>query len=100
MQDGVYAYKPNGAEEAAPAVRSGISLLWPALAGISVALAAGASITRLVAGPRYDGLLIFAACVAVVVLGLRLLVLDRAPIESLDAVASEPLKDVFESAGP
>ncbi|MGO9336901.1 MAG: PAS domain S-box protein [Terracidiphilus sp.] len=100
MHDGVYADKTIPIEEAAPAVRSGVSLLWPALAGISVALAAGASITRLVAGPRYDGLLIFAACVAVVVLGLRLLVPDAAPAEAVAAAAPEPLKNLFESAGP
>jgi PAS domain S-box-containing protein len=100
MQDGTYAFKSIPAEDAAPAVRGGISLLWPALAGISVALAAGASITRLMAGPRYDGLLIFAACAAVVVLGLRLLVPNAVPAEAFSATAPDPLKNVFESAGP
>ena len=61
MQDGVYAFKTIPAEQAAPAGPSGISLLWPALATLALVLLAGAAIARLVAGPRLDGILLFAA---------------------------------------
>jgi len=100
MQDGAYAYKTIPVEQAAPAVRGGISLLWPALAGGSLALAAGAIVARLVAGSRFDGLLVFAAAAAAVVLGLRLLVTEDAPQETVYPATPEPLKNFFESAGP
>ena len=100
MQDGVNAYNTIPSEPAAAPIRGGISLLWPALGGLSLALAAGAVAARLAAGPRFDGLLVFAACAAVVVLALRLLVRDIAP--PLPAVASTPdsLQRLLESAGP
>jgi PAS domain S-box-containing protein len=100
MQDGVHAIKTTPSEQAAPAVRSGISLLWPALAGLSLALAAFAVIARLAAGPRFDELLVFAAGAAAVVLAVRLLVRDPALPEPLPSLTSEPFKELFESAGP
>jgi PAS domain S-box-containing protein len=100
MHDGVQAIKTAPSEQAAPAVRSGIPLLWPALAGGSLALAAGAAIARLAAGPRFDGLLVFAAGAAAVALAVRLLVRDPAPAQPLPSSAPEPLRELFESAGP
>jgi PAS domain S-box-containing protein len=98
MPDGVFAYKTTPAEQ--PAVRSGISLLWPALAVLSLALAIGAVIARVEAGPRFDDLLVFAAGAAAVVLALRLLVRDPASVQPIAAPIAEPLKDLFDSAGP
>jgi PAS domain S-box-containing protein len=100
MSDGVYAYKAAPAEQTAPAVRGGISLLWPALAVLSLALAIGAIIARVEAGTRYDDLLVFAAGAAAVVLALRLLVRDPVPIRAGAAQVANPLKDLFDSAGP
>jgi PAS domain S-box-containing protein len=100
MEDGASAYQATQPEYPAPVVRGGISLLWPALAGLSLVLAAGAVVARLVAGSRFDGLLIYAAGAAVVVLGLRLLVREFASPEPISSAVPEPLKDLFESAGP
>ncbi|HXR38524.1 MAG TPA: PAS domain S-box protein [Terracidiphilus sp.] len=100
MQEGANAGKTNPSEQAAPAVRGGISLLWPALAGLSLALAAGAVAARVAAGPRFDGLLIFAAGAAGVVLALRLLIRENAPPQAPESPAPEPLRDLFESSGP
>ena len=105
MEEGAHAYKTTPSEQPGPAVRSGISLLWPALAALSIALAVGAVAARLATGPRFDGLLIFAAGAAAVVLVLRLLVREPAsPAPTPDPVsgplASALLKDVFESAAP
>jgi PAS domain S-box-containing protein len=75
-------------------------LLWPAMAGVSLALAAGAVAARLVLGSRFDGLLIFAAGTAAVVLGLRMLIRESAPPEPIPIAVAEPLKDLLESAGP
>jgi len=107
MQDGAHADKSAPSEQAAPAVRGGISLIWPALASLSVALAIGAAIARQALGVRYDGLLIFATGAAAVVLVLRLLIRDQAPSQqqstttsTSDALTNSLLKDVFESAGP
>ena len=100
MSEGIYAYKTTPAEHTAPAVRGGISLLWPALAVLSLALAIGAIIARVEVGPRFDELLVFAAGAAGVVLALRLLVRDPVAVESNAAPVLEPLKDLFDSAGP
>ncbi len=100
MQEGVHVFRTTPSEQAASAARSGISLLWLALAVLSLALTAGAVIARLAAGPRFDGLLVFAAAAAAVVLAVRTLFRDPAPSESLSAPAPEPLKELFESAGP
>jgi PAS domain S-box-containing protein len=72
----------------------------PILPFFALALAAGAITARLIAGSRFDGLLIFAAGAAAVVLALRLFVRDSAASEPAAALAAEPLKQVLESAGP
>ncbi len=100
MQDGANAHKTKTAEPAAPAARDSVSLLWPGMAGLSLALAAGAVAVRLGAGPRFDGLLIFAAGVTAAVLALRLLIREKARPQSVPSPASEPLRELFESAGP
>ena len=100
MQDGVTVFQPVASETPAPAVRSGVSLIWPALACLSLALAAGAVAARLLMGHRFDGLLIFSALLAVVVLGLRVLVRDPMPAETVAVPVAEPLRDLFDSAGP
>jgi hypothetical protein len=96
MPDGVPANKTTPSDQAAPAVRSGISLLWPALAGLAVALAVGAVAARLAFGPRFDSLLVFAAGAAAVVLALRLLVRDPAP--SLPVPAPAPIRSSIYSS--
>ena len=99
MQDGAYAYKTIPAERLHPR-RGGISLLWPALGWLSLALTAGAVAARVAGGPRFDGLLIFAAGAAAVVVTLRLMIREAAPRVVVAAPSFEPLKDLFESAGP
>jgi PAS domain S-box-containing protein len=100
MQDGVFATKTTPSEQAAPAVRSGISLLWLVVSWLVLALAAGAVTVRLAVGPQSDELLIFTSAAAVAVLVLRLLVRDRADSPTIEPSAPEPLKQFFESAGP
>jgi PAS domain S-box-containing protein len=100
MEDGASIYQGTQPEDPAPEVRGGIVLLWPALAGVSLALAAGAVAARIAVGPRFDGLLIFAAGAAAVVLGLRMLVRVSAPPEPVPTAVPEPLRDLLESAGP
>jgi len=105
MERGAYANQTTPVEQPASAARSGISLLWPALAGLSLALAVGAIAARVAAGPRFDGLLIFAAGAAVVVLALRLVVRESAPELPVALPAPEPLthdilNNLFDSAGP
>jgi PAS domain S-box-containing protein len=100
MQEGVSATKTTPSEHTAPAVRSGVSLLWPALASLSLAFETGAVVVRLAAGPRFDDYLVFATGTAVVVLALRLLVRDAAASKRIQRSAPEPLKELFESAGP
>jgi len=100
MQDGTHANPTIPLEEPAPEDRRGLAALWPALAGVAVALAVGAAAARLVVGPRFDGVLLFAAGSAAIVLAMRLLVRDPVPPVPVALPAAEPLKDLFESAGP
>jgi PAS domain S-box-containing protein len=100
MQDGTHANPIIPLDQPVPADRGGVAAVWPGLAAVTVALAIGAAAARMVAGPRFDGLLLFAAGGAVIVLALRLLVRDRVPSAPVAPPAAEPLKDLFESAGP
>jgi PAS domain S-box-containing protein len=77
-----------------------ISILWISFAGLSLALASGAVIARLAAGPRFDGLLIFAATVAAVLLVVRLLIRDRVVVEVVAPPVANPSQELLDSAGP
>ena len=91
-----------GNSHLARAVPSGVFILWSALAVLALILAAGAITVRLLAGPRYDGLLMLAACAAAVLLALRFI--SRAPDAPVTAPAAalsaEPLHEILDSAGP
>jgi PAS domain S-box-containing protein len=100
MQEGASAYDTTVPEYPVAAARGGISLLWPALAAISMALLVGGVIARFLAGQRFDSLLVFAAGTAVVVLGLRLLSGEPTLAEAAVVAAPEPLRNLFDSAGP
>ena len=100
MLDGAHAIKTIPSDGAAPAAGGGISLLWPALAGLSGTLAAGAVGARLVFGAQYDGLLVTAAGAAGAVLALRLLYRWPAARQGAAAQIPDPLKELFDSAGP
>ena len=87
--------------------RGGLVRNWPVLAGLAFGLVAGAISVRSTGGPRFDGLLIFAAGaagIAVALLSIRLL-LSNSPAPEPTAVhasgkLASPLQDVFDSAGP
>jgi PAS domain S-box-containing protein len=107
MQDGAQALKSTPSKQAAePASsddsvpKSDASVLWPVLAGLSMALACAAVAVHLIIGPRFDGLLIFAAAASSLPLAFRLLMRQRAASQLHLVPAPEPLRDVFESAGP
>jgi len=100
MQDGVDAYNTIPPQPDAAPIRGGISLLWPALGGLALVLAAAAVMARLIAGPRFDGLLLFAAGLAGVVLALRLLIGDNSFRVDAATAPSESLRYLVESAGP
>ena len=100
MQESASVYHATVPEYHASSVRAGISLLWPALAAISMALLAGAVLARMLAGPRFDGLLVFAAGAAAMVLCLRLLAREPEVVRATAVATTDPLKDLFESAGP
>ena len=100
MQDGASVSKPTALGEHALAGRGGISLLWPALAALSIALAVGAIALRVTAGSRFESFLVFAAGFACIVLALRLLVRDTTSTEPTVSQTSQPLRDLLEGAGP
>ena len=80
MQHGASVNKTTTPGERAETGRGGISLLWPALAALSIAIAIGAIALRAIAGSRFESFLVFAAGFACIVLALRLLVRDTPSI--------------------
>jgi PAS domain S-box-containing protein len=122
MQDqpGEVTLAPKG--KPAPAGGAGVSKSrfslarsWPVLAGLTFGLVAGAISVRSTAGPRFDGLLMFAAAIAaiaVALLSVRLLLnssLGTAQLSAQDVDASadaaqdsprDLLQDLVDSTGP
>src|ERR1035441_9240404 len=82
----------------APAVPKGAFILWSLLAALALVLAVGAVVVRVLAGPRFDGLLILSACGAALLLALRMP--RRVSNATQSAPAAEPLKEVLDAAGP
>jgi len=83
-------------------VPSGVFILWSVLGGLALILSVGAVVLRLVAGSRFDGLLVLAACGSAFLLALRMLesrtVLEEDPSAALPV--AEPLREILDSAGP
>jgi PAS domain S-box-containing protein len=100
MEDRFERISTTGDKSSAPAALSRFSVLWSVLTVLSLAVSAGAAITRLAAGPRFDGLLILSVVSAAVFLALRLLLHDLPVPETVAAPHAEPLKDLLDSAGP
>jgi PAS domain S-box-containing protein len=78
---------------------AGLHFLWPILASLTLALATTAVLLRIVAGPRYDNLLLLAAAIAAAVLALRLPLRYRTA-RSASSAHDQSLKQLLDSAGP
>ena len=91
------ASEGTGGKRSVPAVWGRIFKFWPIVAALSLFFAAAAAIARLAAGPRVDGLLVFAATVAAAVLALHLLSNNSAIVETTPD--EQPLKEIFDSVG-
>jgi len=79
---------------------SGIFVIWLAFAILALIMAGGAVLLRVMAGPRFDGLLILAACGSAVLLALRI-PRTRIPVrEVLAAPVPDALSDILNFAGP
>jgi len=95
----VAAQPPNPVQVAT----SGVFVIWMAFAILAVILAAGAVLVRLIAGPRFDGLLILAACGSALVLAFRI---PRRKAAAPDVPQQKPhslsksVNDILHSAGP
>ena len=89
-----------GNSHPAPADSDGVYILWSILAVLALILAAGAVVLRLMAGPRVDGFLMFAACMDALLLALRI----RRRRASVSLTAPEPVyepsREILDSAGP
>jgi len=83
----------------APAGDRGFSLVWTVVASLVALAAVGAVVARLTGGPRFDGLLMITAVAATGVLALRLP--GRKSVGPSPEIApTQPLKHIFDSAGP
>ena len=95
----VAAQPPNPVQ----AATSGVFVIWMAFAILAVIMAAGAVLVRLIAGPRFDGLLILAACGSALVLAFRI---PRIKATAPDVPQPKPyplsksVNDILHSAGP
>ncbi len=87
----------------APEAANGIRVIWMAFAILAVIMAAGAVLVRLIAGPRFDGLLILAACGSAVLLALRIprgrIAASPAPQPVVPLIPDTP-HSILHSAGP
>jgi PAS domain S-box-containing protein len=77
-----------------------VLILWPVLASLTLALATTAVVLRMVAGPRYDDLLVLAAAAAAVVLALRLPFRSRTAPRRPATLNDALMRELVESAGP
>jgi PAS domain S-box-containing protein len=100
MQDGATEKIDAGTAPPSRIGQDGIHRAWPVLALVALTLSAAAATARLAAGPRFDGLLIFAIAIAVATLSLRFLIRDSVPRLPATQPDVESLKDLLESAGP
>jgi PAS domain S-box-containing protein len=87
-------------EDQQPEVRIGGHLTWTILAVLALVVAAAAVVLRFAAGERYDGVLVFAAVLAAVVLALRLRAQSEALQTTLREAAPSLSNELIESAGP
>jgi len=78
----------------------GISILWAVLAAATLVLAVVAVVARIVAGARFDSLLMLAAVVAAALLVIRMPLGASAAPRTEGAPVVDQYKQVFESAGP
>jgi PAS domain S-box-containing protein len=98
MQDLAKAGRTKSEERSARAAQIRSALHWLPITAMILAITA--MIARLVEGTRGDGLLLFFCGASAAMLSVRLLVQDStAGMEPL-APASEPLKELLDSAGP
>jgi PAS domain S-box-containing protein len=89
-----------GNSQPARSVPSGALILWSVLAVLALILAAGAVALRLRAGPRFDGLLMLAACASALLLALRLPGRKSNVPPTPASPSAEPLQEILDSAGP
>ncbi len=89
----------TGARQRASVANNRLSLLWSALAALTLLLAAWAIAARLATGPQADGLLMLAAVCASGLLALRLLFRSPASPRPVTAPAGNEQSEEFESAG-
>jgi PAS domain-containing protein len=89
----------SGNSRPGQAVSNGAFILWSVLAVLALTLAAGAVAARLAAGPRFDWLLMLAACVAAGLLAIRIPSRSRAVAPAAPTPARETSQQMLDSAG-
>ncbi len=101
MGDPTEAIAAAGNAQPAHALPRGVFILWTILAVLALLLAIGAVSMRLMAGSRFDWLLMLAAVLAAVLLALR--IPGRSSrVHATEPAAMptiEPLQEIFDSAG-
>ncbi len=78
--------------------RRAVSRTWSSVSTVVLIAAAGTVVARMVAGPRYDGLLIVVAGAAAILLALQIPRGESTP-SAPEPAQHDPLKRIFDSAG-
>jgi PAS domain S-box-containing protein len=100
MGDPSEAKVTNHSPHSQPAATNGIFVIWLAFAILAVVMAAGAVVVRLTSGPRFDGLLILAACASAVLLALRIPRIKATAKSAAPVPPGDPQTSILHSAGP
>ena len=76
-----------------PAAANGLFVIWLDFAILAVIMAAGGVLVRLMAGPRFDGLLILAACGSAVLLAFRIPRSRTTTVAAVPATVATPVSE-------
>jgi PAS domain S-box-containing protein len=100
MGDRSEAVRAADKSRAALATPNRVFLLWSVMAVVALVVAMGAVVVRLAAGPRFDGLLMVAACGAALLLAFRLPGRQAGARKQELRAEAEPSTTILDSAGP
>ncbi|HET6205976.1 MAG TPA: PAS domain S-box protein [Terracidiphilus sp.] len=99
MQDRTGGEQTNVTNSSARAGRDTTASIWSALGAVVLLAAAGAVAVRVGFGPRFDGFLIVAAAASALLLAFYL-PLGKPVVRPTSVALRDPLKEIFDSAGP
>jgi hypothetical protein len=99
MQDRTGGEQTNVTNSSSRAGRDTAASIWSGVGAVVLLAAAGAVAVRVGFGPRFDGLLIVAAGASALLLAFYI-PLGKPVVRPASVASRDPLKEIFDSAGP